>query len=159
MNTFNLSLDLDKLSQLQVVRIRQGDVEGTAIIATIYDHGALADLSSVTDACLEFTLPDGTHYYRKAATVSSSAHTLSVLVDETQAASVPGSACNAYFSFSKGGSDYSTASFLVQVLKDATDGATPGESYDDYIEQYVDDWLEQRGFVPLTSAELAEILV
>ena len=157
MNTFQLRLDLDKSTVIQVVTIRQGDTDGTTIVATIYDHGELADLSGMDGAELEFTLPDGTHYYRKAATIGGS--TLTVLVDETQAASVPGRACNAYFSLTDGESEYSTASFIVQVLRDATDGATPGESYDDEIQAYVDAWLEAQGFAPLTSSELAAILV
>lgn len=143
MNTFQLRLDLDKATVIQVVTIRQGDADGTTIVATVYDHGALADLSGMDGAALEFTLPDGTHYYRKAATISGS--TLTVLVDETQAASVPGRACNAYFSLTDGESEYSTASFVVAVLRDATDGTLPPDSYDDQIQQYVIDWLTEQG--------------
>lgn len=159
MNTFNLRLDLDKSSQIQVVTLRQGDVDGTTIAATVYDHGALTDLSGISSAYIEFALPDGTHYYRGAASVSGSVVT--ALVDESQAASVPGRACNAYFSLvdATTGSEYSTASFAVAVLRSAVDGKTPGETYDDAIQGYVDAWLEAQGFAPLTSAELAAILV
>lgn len=159
MNTFKLALDLDKATRIQVVTIRQGDAEGTTITATVRDHGELADLSAITGAEVEFKLPDGEHYYRKAATIDASASTLTVLVDEEQAASVPGRACNAYFSLSDGTHEYSTASFVVVVLKDATAGATPGESYDDDIQAYVEAWLEAQGLRPLTSSELASILV
>ena len=157
MNTFEIRLDLDKSTCVQVVTIRQGDVDGTTVSATVYDHGALADLSGISSAYIEFALPDGTHYYRGNATVSGSVVT--ALVDESQAASVPGRACNAYFSLSDGTHEYSTASFVVAVLRNATDGMEPGETYDDAIQQYVDEWLEAHGLAPLTSAELAAILV
>ena len=136
MNTFDLRLDLDKSSAIQVVTLRQGDVDGTTVSATVYDHGALADLSGISSAYIEFALPDGTHYYRGGATVSGSVVT--ALVDESQAASVPGRACNAYFSLSDGTNEYSTASFVVAVLPDATDGLTPGETYDSAIQAAID---------------------
>ncbi len=145
MNTFNLQLDLDKSTVVQVVTIRQGDTDGTTISATVYDHGELADLSGITGAAIEFKLPDGEHYYRKTATATSATSSVSVVVDESEAASVPGRACNAYFTLSDGTHEYSTASFVVAVIPDATNGATPGESYDDYIQQYVIDWLTQQG--------------
>lgn len=159
MNTFGLRLDLDKSTVIQVVTIRQGDTGGTTIAATIYDHGELADLSGITSGAIEMKLPDNEHYYRKTATVDSSTSIVSVVVDESEAASVPGRACNAYFTLSDGTHEYSTGSFGVYVLRDATSGATPGESYDDYIREYVDEWLEAQGFAPLTSSELAAILV
>ena len=136
MNTFNLNLDLDKSTVVQVVTIRQGDTDGTTISATVYDHGALADLSGISSAYIEFALPDGTHYYRGSASVSGSVVT--AIVDEEQAASVPGRACNAYFSLSDGTHEYSTASFVVAVLHDATDGLTPGETYDSAIQAAID---------------------
>ena len=132
MNTFDLRLDLDKSSAIQVVTLRQGDVDGTTISATIYDHGALADLSGISSAYIEFALPDGTHYYRGSATVSGSVVT--ALVDEAQAASVPGRACNAYFSLSDGTHEYSTASFVVAVLRSAVDGMEMAESWDNEIQ-------------------------
>lgn len=132
MNTFDLRLDLDKTSKIQVVTIRQGDSDGTTIAATVYDHGTLADLSSIARAYIEFALPDGTHYYRGTATVSGSVVT--ALVDEEQAASVPGRACNAYFSLSDGTNEYSTASFVVAILKSAVDGMEMAESWDSEIQ-------------------------
>lgn len=134
MNTFDLRLDLDKSSAIQVVTLRQGDVDGTTVSATVYDHGALADLSGISSAYIEFALPDGTHYYRGSATVSGSVVT--ALVDESHAASVPGRACNAYFSLvdATTGNEYSTASFVVAVLKSAVDGMEMAESWDNEIQ-------------------------
>lgn len=74
MNTFNLRLDLDKSSAIQVVTLRQGDVDGTTVSATVYDHGALADLSGISSAYIEFALPDGTHYYRGSAVGAGSGY-------------------------------------------------------------------------------------
>ena len=132
MNTFEIRLDLDKSTRVQVVTIRQGDVDGTTVSATVYDHGALADLSGISSAYIEFALPDGTHYYRGSASVSGSVVT--ALVDESQAASVPGRACNAYFSLSDGTHEYSTASFVVAVLRSAVDGMELAESWDNEIQ-------------------------
>lgn len=134
MNTFNLQLDLDKSTVVQVVTLRQGDIDGTTISATVYDHGELADLSGISSAYVEFALPDGTHYYRGSATVSGSVVT--ALVDESQAASVPGRACNAYFSLidATTGNEYSTASFVVAVLASAVDGMELAESWDNEIQ-------------------------
>ena len=134
MNTFDLRLDLDKSSAIQVVTLRQGDVDGTTVSATVYDHGALADLSGISSAYIEFALPDGTHYYRGSASVSGSVVT--ALVDESQAASVPGRACNAYFSLvdATTGNEYSTSSFVVAVLASAVDGMELAESWDNEIQ-------------------------
>lgn len=134
MNTFNLQLDLDKSTVVQVVTLRQGDTDGTTISATVYDHGELADLSGISSAYVEFALPDGTHYYRGTATVSG--NVVTALVDESQAASVPGRACNAYFSLidATTGNEYSTASFVVAVLASAVDGMEMAESWDNEIQ-------------------------
>lgn len=158
MNVFNIKLDLSKneFARTEMVTIRQGDVDGTTIAATVYDHGALADLSGISSAYIEFALPDGEHYYRGAATVDGSAVTATV--DETSAASVPGRACNAYFTLSDGEHEYSTASFVVAILKSATEGMEPPESIDDQIREFVDEWLEAQGLqvtLTVTDGDLA----
>lgn len=156
MNTFDLRLDLDKSSTIQVVTLRQGDVGGTTVSATVYDHGALADLSGISSAYIEFALPDGTHYYRGSATVSGSVVT--ALVDESQAASVPGRACNAYFSLVDGTNEYSTASFVVAVLRSAVDGMEMAESWDSEIQAAIQACYEvSSNLTPLTTAEVDAI--
>lgn len=139
MNTFHLVLDLDKSQTRQppTVIIRRGDADGTTIVADICDHGEPTDLSATTSAAFVMLLPDNAHYYRKTAVVDGG--TLSVTVDEAEAASVLGRASNAYFCLSLGGSDYSTSSFSVLVLPDATDDASAAQTYDSYVQAAIDD--------------------
>lgn len=144
MNTFDVSLDLDKgvTRQPQVVRIRQADHDGTTIHATIYDHGV--PLASTPSACsFAMRLPDGAHYYRKSATYADGV--ASVTIDETQAASVAGRTVLAYFSVTFGTSIYSTGAFAVIVEPSATVGAVLPESVDDAIEDYVREYISEGG--------------
>lgn len=144
MNTFSIVLDLDKSIPRKppTVRLRQGDSDGTTISAQIFDHGTA--LSATVSACdFVMRLPDSTHYYRKSATYSGGVAT--VLVDETQAASVTGNTALAYFQLTVGTSTYSTGAFTVFVEPDALDNATPPDSYDDAIEQVIEDYIENTG--------------
>lgn len=135
MNTFNLRLDLDKAPALPLwVTIRQGDMNGTTISASIYDHGTL--LAGSYNARIAFQLPDGEHYYRKDATFSSGVAT--VTIDETEAASVTGNTVG-YFEILQGSTVIaSTANFGVRILPSALDGAEPGEVYDTAIQEAID---------------------
>lgn len=137
MNTFDLSLDLSKSRNVNPIRLRQGDLNGTTIRALVFDHGALADLGGTT-ARWVMRLPGGEEYYRKSATVDATASTVTVEVDETQAASVTGR-CRGYFQLLQGGSVIaSTGDVLVEVLPDALEGATVAESYDSAIQDAID---------------------
>lgn len=136
MNTFNLTLDLNKSRASSPVRLRQGDKSGTTITALILDHGATADLTGMT-AQLVMELPDGTQYYRKSASVSG--NVVTVVVDESTAASVPGRTANAYIQTLQGTTvKASTGSFVVEVLPDALEGHTVPESYDSAIQDAID---------------------
>lgn len=138
MNTFNLSLDLGKgrVSNPPKVRIRQGDLNGTTIAALVLDHGTAADLAGLTARFL-MELPDGEHYYRKDATVSGS--TVTVTINEAEAASVTGRTTNAYFQMLEGETvRASTGSVIVEVLEDALEGKTVPESYDSAIQDAID---------------------
>lgn len=136
MNTFDLRLDLDKgLTPKQVVRIRQGDELGTTIAAAIFDHGTL--VTTAPNAChITMRLPDGTHYYRKAATWADG--TATVTIDETQAASAVGRTSLAYFQLTYGTDLLSTGAFAVIVEPDALADATVPESYDSAIQEAID---------------------
>ena len=137
MNTFNLTLDLAKAKQRQqqTIFVRQGDQNGTTIVATITDHGAAAATSGMT-ARFQMRLPDGTHYYRKDASLSGNVAT--VALDEAQAASAVGRTDVAYFQLLQGSTVVaSTESFTVIVLPDALADATVPESYDSAIQEAI----------------------
>ena len=159
MNTFNLRLDLDKgATPGQVVRLRQGDHDGTVIAATIYDHGAA--LSDTVTACaIVMKLPDGTHYYRKGATWAGG--TATVTIDERQAAGTVGRTLLAYFTLTVGTAQYSTGAFAVVVEPDAVGDAELPEDYDTAIQDAIDRCNAAAAVVeamqPLTNAEIDAI--
>ena len=136
MNTFDLTLDLSKRGVIQTVQIRQGDTNGTTIAATITDHGVAVSTSGMT-ARFQMRLPNGTEYYRKAATLSG--NTATVTIDEAQAASAVGRTDVAYFQLLQGSTVVaSTESFTFVVLPDALADATVPESYDSAIQDAID---------------------
>ena len=138
MNTYHLTLDVGKREVAnEPVTISQGDRNATTIAATIYDDGALVTQAGLT-AQLAMRLPDGTHYYRKVATWAAASGTATVTIDESEAASVPGTTRDAYFELLDGSTVVmSTTRFMVRVLRSATEGLTPGESYDGQIEELI----------------------
>ncbi len=145
MNTFRLNLDLDKRFENDWVRIRQGDKNGTTIIATIYDHGVL--LTGSYTARIRMRLPDGEHFYEKDATFSNGVAT--VTIDETQAASASGTTDNAYFQILSGSTVIaSTQDFTVRVLRDATSDAGVGENYSTQIQQAIDSLNDMTATIP-----------
>lgn len=136
MNTFNLTLDLNKGKVTTPIRIRQGDLDGTTIHALILDHGASVDLTGLT-AAFVMELPGGEHYYRKTATVGDG--TVDVTINEVQAASVTGRTTRAYFQFFEGSTmRASTGSVTVDILPDALEGHTVPEDYDSAIQDAID---------------------
>lgn len=154
MNTFNLTLDLNKGKVTTPIRIRQGDLDGTTIHALILDHGATADLTGLT-AAFVMELPDGEHYYRKAATVSG--NTVTVTINEEQAASVTGRTTRAYFQLLQGSTvKASTGSVTVDVLPDALEGHTVPEDYDSAIQDAIDRMDDAVDNLPTTVEEVLE---
>ena len=138
MNEYALTLDLAKAKQRQqqTIFVRQGDRNATTIVATVTDHGVAASTSGLT-ARFQMRLPDGTHYYRKAASLSGNVAT--VTLDEAQAASAVGRTDVAYFQLLQGTTVVaSTESFTVVVLPDALADATVPESYDSAIQDAID---------------------
>lgn len=145
MNTYNIKLDLKKEplyslgtlgGESGVVTLRQGDKQGCRINADLYDHGERFKQTGLT-AFFVMDLPDHAHYYHAPATYSDG--TVSVIVDESYAASVPGNTDNAYFELMQGSTVIaSTQSFRVRVLKDARDGKSVPESYDSAIQDAID---------------------
>ena len=154
MNTFNITLDLSKSRNVNPIRIRQGDLNGTEISALIYDHGAPADLTGLV-ARFVMELPDGEHYYRKGATISGS--TVTVTINEVQAASVTGRTTRAYFQFLQGSAvRASTGDVIVDVLPDALEGKTVPEDYDSAIQDAIDRMDDAVEGLPTTVEDVLE---
>ena len=134
MNTFNLKLDIDKSSRgfrNPVVRLRQADKNGTTIVAQLYDHGEPLTTSGLS-AAFEMLQPDRQHYYRKVADYDDG--TVSITLDESYAASVPGETDQAYFRLYDGADVIaSTEPFRLSVLRSALQDAEPPEDFDDIV--------------------------
>lgn len=139
MNTRTISLDIDKRHAVrEPITIAQGDKNGTTIVATIYDGGTLVTTSGLT-ARFRMRLPDGRHFYEKTATWNAASGTATVTIDETQAASAPGTTSEAYFELLSGTTViHSTSRFSVRVLRSATEGFDPATSYSDRVEELLD---------------------
>lgn len=131
MNIFEITLDVDKRANKESVNLRQGDINGTTIKATLRDHDVPMEGGNYTAAfCM--TLPDRKTYYWTEATYENGV--VSVVVDEQYAATVPGSTNNAYFELYEGDElKYTTASFVVRVKASAMDGEA-AQSYDSRVE-------------------------
>lgn len=140
MNVRQISLDIDKRHAIrEPITIAQGDRNGTTIAATIYDGGTLVTTSGLS-ARFRMRLPDGRHFYEKTATWNAASGTATVTIDETQAASAPGTTADAYFELLSGTTViHSTSRFSVRVLRSATEGMGTPESYSDEVEALVDD--------------------
>lgn len=148
MNTQTIELDLSKDGLgTNLVRVGQGDKGGTTLRALIYDGGAEAALTGFT-GYLEVLLPNKANYYRAAATISGNAAT--VTVDESKLCSIPGYTDEAYFAFEKNGVRYSTERFAIEILKCATAGQQPAQSWDDAIDNLIN-----RGNAAVSSANSA----
>ena len=143
MNTYNIKLDLAKGYNNSLgndyggITLRQGDKQGCTIVAELYDHGERFTQAGLS-AYFVMELPDHAHYYRAAATYN--AGTVSVTINEQQAASATGASNNAYFELLDGSTVIaSTRSIRVLVLPDARGDKTPGETYDTLIDEALED--------------------
>lgn len=139
MNIFEITLDVDKRSNKESVNLRQGDINGTTIKATLRDHDVPMEGGDYTAAfCM--TLPDRKTYYWTNATYENGV--VSVVVDERVAAAIPGATNNAYFELYDGEElKYTTASFVVRIKASVMEGE-PGKSYDIRVETLMDEMRE-----------------
>lgn len=136
MNIFDITLDVDKRSNKESVNLRQGDINGTTIRATLRDHDVPMEGGDYT-AMFCMTLPDRKTFYHDNATYENGV--VSVVVQEQYAAAVPGSTNNAYFELYDGEElKYTTASFMVRVKPSAMDGEA-AQSYDSRVEALMDE--------------------
>ena len=132
MNEQHVSLDVSKApSVTKVVRVGQGDKSGTTIVASVYDNGTAFDMTGMTAKFLMRTPGNG---YVEDAHVNVSGNTLTYVVDEEHCAATAGVSDECYFQILQGETVIaSTARFTVHVLRAATQGANPAQSYSDDI--------------------------
>ena len=133
MNVQNITLDLSKAIMAgQIVRMGQGDNEGTTIHATILDNSTVPSLTGMS-ARFYMRMPDGIHYVRDA-NCTISGNVITYVVDEEHCCAVAGYTDEAYFEVANGTTEYSTSRFRVKVERAANDGAVPVESWDTEID-------------------------
>ena len=132
MNAFDVTLDLSKQAgATQWVRVGQGDKSGTTIVATVYDHGTAFAMTGMTARFCMRTPGNG---YVEDTHVDVSGSTLTYVVDEEHCASAAGVTSDCYFQILQGDTVIaSTSRFSMQVLRAATQGADPAQSYSDDI--------------------------
>lgn len=113
MNEQKITLDISKRpATAHVVRIRQGDKNGTVLDAAITDSGQPLDLTGL-GATLVAKLPDGT-LYEVDGEVSGSIAEFGI--DEAEAAAALGKSDLAYVEIEGTGTICSTQAFTLEVL-------------------------------------------
>lgn len=132
MNTQSITLDVSKQTgMMPVIRIGQGDKNGTTIEATIYDNGSPLSLPGYS-VRFEMRLPDGTSYYQSPnGTVSGNVATIPI--DETYAGAVDGITKIAYIVVCSSTVECSTNRINVVVLESAEEGADAAHAYESGI--------------------------
>ena len=164
MNIQTIQLDVTKApSTLPVVRLRQGDKNGTTLRAEMYDDGEELALAGY-DVKFCMRVPDDWGYYEVSGYATGNVATF--LIDETYAAGTSGKTDTAYVEVLDGESViYSTGNICVIVLPSATEGRQAGtytngvERFIEESEQRVDDAIAAIGeiselAVPLMSADV-----
>lgn len=137
MNEQLLHLDISKRPDAsQTVRIGQGDIGGTTIVADIFDNDVALDLDG-TSVYFMARLPGG-HYYLRDENTTTSGNRVTYVVDESHMAAIAGYTDSAYFEVRVGTNTVaSTQRFRIEVLRSALDGTIPGESYDTAIDEAI----------------------
>ena len=130
-----VTLDVTKpdVWQLPELVLRQGDMHGKTLIATITDNGEPFNLAGY-DVYFDMQLPDKATYYRQRGEVDG--NTVTVTIDETKAGAVVGETKVAYIAIEQDGELIaSTGNLLVTILKNAKNGAVPAESWTSDIDE------------------------
>lgn len=138
MNTQTVNLDVTKRpSVLPAIYIGQGDMNGTTLVANIYDNGTAFTLDGY-DVRFRMKLPYSVATYYVDGTVSGSAATFAI--DESYAASVAGVTDTAYVEVLDGDTVVcSTNRMRVVVLESAYEGVPPAHIWDNGITQFLSD--------------------
>ena len=164
MNVQTIQLDVTKApSTLPVIRLRQGDRNGTTVRAELYDDGEPLQLAGY-DVKFCMRVPEDWGYYEVDGYATGNVATF--LIDETYAAGNSGKTDTAYVEVLDGEDViYSTGNVHVVVLPSATEGGQAGtytngvERFIEESEQRVDDAIAAIGeiselAVPLMSADV-----
>lgn len=136
MNTQTIDLDISKRGTFgNVIKIGQGDVGGTTIVANIYDNGVALTLTGYS-ATFIVRLPDKIHYVRDAG-CTVSGNQITYVVDEEHVAAVAGYTDEAYFALTKSSKTYSTERFALDIERCGYDGASPASSWDTSVDKLI----------------------
>ena len=113
MNTQRITLDVSKRpAAAPVVRLRQGDENGTQLAARVTGNGQPLDLTGL-DATLVAKLPDGSLYEVDGEV---SGNTAVFEIDETEAAASIGTTDLAYVEITGTDTICSTQAFTLEIL-------------------------------------------
>lgn len=132
-STQRVKLDINKQASMQVIRLGQGDKNGTTLIAELYDGGSQYSLSGKT-ARFTMRTPDGRSSYSVASS-SISNNTATFNIDERYAAGVAGTTDVAYIEVLSGSTVIcSTSRMRVICLQSATEGVSPSQMHDNGLD-------------------------
>lgn len=132
-STQRVKLDISKQASMQVIRLGQGDKNGTTLVAELFDNGNPYNLSGKT-ARFTMRTPDGRSSYSVASS-STSSNTATFNIDERYAASVAGTTDVAYIEVLSGSTVIcSTSRMRVICLQSATEGVSPSQMHDNGLD-------------------------
>lgn len=132
-STQRVKLDIGKQASMQVIRLGQGDKNGTTLVAELYDGGSPYSLSGKT-ARFTMRTPDGRSSYSVNSS-STSNNTATFNIDERYAAGVAGVTDVAYIEVLSGSTVIcSTSRMRVICLQSATEGVSPSQMHDNGLD-------------------------
>lgn len=135
-STQYVSVDITKKTAPQIIRLGQGDKNGTTIAAKIYNDGAEYSMSGKT-ARFCMRTPDGKASYSVNSS-STSGNSVSFNINEQYAASVAGKTDVAYIEVLSGSTVIcSTSRISVVVYRSASEGLPVSGAYSDALEEAI----------------------
>lgn len=135
-STQYVSVDITKKTAPQIIRLGQGDKNGTTIAARIYNDGAEYSMSGKT-ARFCMRTPDGKASYSVNSS-STSGNSVSFNINEQYAASVAGKTDVAYIEVLSGSTVIcSTSRISVVVYRSASEGLPVSGAYSDALEEAI----------------------
>jgi hypothetical protein len=135
-STQYVSVDITKKTAPQIIRLGQGDKNGTTISARIYNDGAEYSMSGKT-ARFCMRTPDGKASYSVNSS-STSGNVVSFNINEQYAASVAGKTDVAYIEVLSGSTVIcSTSRISVVVYRSASEGLPVAGAYSDSLSEAI----------------------